>query len=90
MPYEGKPQEDDLWINLIVFRLKLPEEQDNAGEVEILLKEPSSPLFKLKQPQPQISSTETVVPQIATKSEVNDWWLSTKEFKIYLYPQIIF
>jgi hypothetical protein len=52
--------------------LKLPEEQDNAGEVEILLKEPSSPLFKLKQPQPQISSTETVVPQIATKSEVND------------------
>jgi hypothetical protein len=52
-----------------VFSLKLPEEQENKSEAEILLNESSSPSFKLEQPQRQISSTESIVSQISSKSE---------------------
>jgi hypothetical protein len=65
LPCEGKQQQDVLGMNFLfvsVFSLKLPEEEENTGEAEILLNEPSSPSFKFKQPQPQISPTESVVP----------------------------
>ncbi len=48
--------------SLFIFSLKLPEEEENKDETEVLLNEPSSPSFKLKQPQPQISLPESVVP----------------------------
>ncbi len=58
-----------------VFSLKLPEEEEkeeNTDEAEILLNEPSSPSFKTKQQQPQISSPETVFRQISNKAEDSD------------------
>jgi hypothetical protein len=55
--------------SLFIFSLKLPEEEENKDETEVLLNEPSSPSFKLKQPQPQISLPESVVPKISTKLE---------------------
>jgi hypothetical protein len=52
--------------------LKLPEEEAYIGEAEILLEEPPSPSFPLKQPQLRMSFTESVVPQISRKYEDSD------------------
>jgi hypothetical protein len=63
---------NQFFVCLFVFSLKLPEEQENTGEAEILLNESSSPSFKLEQPQRQKSSTESIVSQISSKSEDSD------------------
>jgi hypothetical protein len=47
--------------------LKLPEEQAYIGEAEILLEEPVSPSFAVKQPQLQMSFSESVVHPVSRK-----------------------
>ena len=57
---------------VFVFSLKIPEVQADIGEDHILLDEPSPPLFKMKQPQTQSSSTISLIPQASTKLEDNN------------------
>ncbi len=86
MHYEGKQRQDDIGIYcLFVFSLKLPEEEAYIGEAEILLEEPPSPSFPLKQPQLRMSFTESVVPQISRKYEDSDWSMSIKKWIFDLF-----
>jgi hypothetical protein len=59
-------------LTIFTFSLKLPEEQAYVGEADIVIDEPSSPLFQIKRPQLPSSSAVSLIPQASTKSEDNN------------------